>query len=265
MTVSWDPAQYQGFAAERAQPFWDLAALVESHAAPASIRRAHDLGCGTGELTAALADRLGVADMVGSDSSPAMLAEAAAHERPGVHFAELDLARWTSKGDYDLVFANASLQWVPDHQGVLARWWAALRPGGQLAVQVPANSDHPSHRLTTEVAASEPFASAIGDLPHDQVARNVLAPEQYAILLEQLGAADQHVRLQVYGHRLASSADVVEWVKGTNLRRVLAVLPAELHDEFIATYTKRLVETLGDARPYFYPFKRILFWARRPG
>ena len=99
-------------------------------------------------------------------------------------------------------------------------------PGGHLAVQVPANSDHPSHRLATEVASTEPFRTAIGDLPHDQVAANVLAPEQYAILLDHLGAADQHVRLTVYGHRLDSSADVVEWVKGTNLRRILAVLPS---------------------------------------
>ena len=202
--------------------------------------------------------------MVGSDSSPAMLAEAQAHARPGLRFAEVDLAGWTSNGDHDLVFANASLQWVPDHQAVLARWWAALRPGGHLAVQVPANSDHPSHRLATEVAACEPFRSAIGDLPHDQVAANVLAPEQYAILLDHLGAAEQHVRLQVYGHHLDSSADVVEWVKGTNLRRVLNVLPTELHDEFIAEYTHRLVAALGDVRPYFYPFKRIVFWARRP-
>lgn len=263
MSVSWDPEQYQRFAAQRAQPFWDLAGLVEQHAEPGSIRRAHDLGCGTGELTAQLAARLGVDDMLGSDSSPAMLAEAAAHARPGLRFEELDLARWTSDGDHDLVFANASLQWVPDHQGVLPRWWAALRPGGHLAVQVPANSDHPSHRLTTEVAATEPFASTIGDLPHDQVAANVLAPEQYAILLDHLGASEQHVRLQVYGHTLDSSRNVVEWVKGTNLRRVLAVLPDELHDRFIATYTDRLVEALGDARPYFYPFKRILFWARK--
>lgn len=265
MTLEWDPVQYERFAAERAQPFWDLVELVERHAAPGSIHRAHDLGCGTGALTAQLAARLGVADMLGSDSSPEMLAQAQRHARAGLRFAAADLARWTSDGDHDLVFANASLQWVPDHPGVLARWWTALRPGGQLAVQVPANSDHPSHRLTTEVAAAEPFASAIGDLAHDQVARNVLAPEQYAVLLDHLGAADQHVRLQVYGHRLESSADVVEWVKGTNLRRVLAVLPAPLHDQFVAEYTRRLVVALGDARPYFYPFKRILVWARRAG
>jgi len=256
----WDPGQYERFAAERAQPFWDLAALVEAR----RIGRAVDLGCGTGELTAGLADRLGIGELVGVDSSPAMLEQAAAHAGHGVRFEEGDLASWTSPGDHDLVFANASLQWVPDHPAVLVRWWAALRPGGQLAVQVPANADHPSHRVAADVAASDPFAAAMGGTPPpDPVARNVLAPEQYAALLHDLGAERQHVRLQVYGHLLASSRDVVEWVKGTSLTRIFKALPAELHDEFLAVYRTRLLEEIGDAAPYFYPFKRILCWATR--
>ena len=71
------------------------------------------------------------------------------------------------------------------------------------------------------------------------------------------------MRLQVYGHTLARSADVVEWVKGTSLTRFTNVLPAELHEEFLATYTQRLLERIGDTAPFFYPFKRILFWGRR--
>ena len=92
-----------------------------------------------------------------------------------------------------------------------------------------------------------------GRPPPDPVAANVLAPEQYAILLDHLGAARQHVRLQVYGHRLARSADVVEWVKGTSLTRFTNVLPAELHAEFIAAYTARLLELIGDTRAVLLP------------
>jgi trans-aconitate 2-methyltransferase len=260
VTDGWDPAQYGKFAAERAQPFWDLVGLVK-HDRP--IRRAVDLGCGTGALTVGAVVELEIADMVGIDSSPNMLAEAAQRARPGLRFEQGDLAAWTSKGDHDLVFANASLQWVPDHVGVVTRWWRALAPGGQLAVQVPANADHPSHRLAAEVAASEPFRSAMGGTPPpDPVARNVLAPEQYAILLNHLGAARQDVRLQVYGHVLDRSSDVVEWVKGTSLTRFVDVLPAELREQFIGEYRRRLLEAIGDTAPYFYPFKRIVFWGR---
>ncbi len=257
MPDAWDPGQYDKFAAERAQPFWDLAALLEER----PIRRAVDLGCGTGELTAALAGRLGVADVTGIDSSPAMLAAAPA----GLQVEQGDIRWWTSRGDHDLVFANASLQWVPDHPAVVARWWAALAPGGQLAVQVPTNADHPAHRLASEVASSEPFRSALGGPPPpDQVAANVLAPEQYAILLHHLGAARQHVRLQVYGHVLDRSADVVEWVRGTSLTRFAGLLPADVFEAFVDEYRRRLLEAIGDTAPYFYPFKRILFWAAKP-
>lgn len=257
MSDAWNPAQYEKFAAERAQPFWDLAALLEDRA----IARAVDLGCGTGALTAALVERLGITHMTGVDSSPAMLANAPR----GLAVTEGDIRTWTGHADHDLVFSNAALQWVPDHVGVVTRWWAALRPGGQLAVQIPANADHPSHRVAAEVAAREPFRSAMGGSPPpDQVAVNVLAPEQYAILLDHLGAARQHVRLQVYGHLLARSAEVVEWVKGTSLTRFTNVLPADLHAQFLATYTRRLLERIGERAPYFYPFKRILFWGRKP-
>jgi trans-aconitate 2-methyltransferase len=257
----WDPAQYGKFAAERAQPFWDLVGLVERDR---PIRRAVDLGCGSGELTAAAVERLQVEQTVAVDSSPAMLAAAEPHARPGLRFELGDLATWTSRGDHDLVLANASLQWVPDHVAVLTRWWAALAPGGQLAVQVPANADHPSHRVAAEVAATEPFRSAMGGSPPpDPVARNVLVPEQYAVLLDHLGARRQHVRLQVYGHQLASSGDVVEWVKGTSLTRFVDVLPEDLQEPFVDDYRRRLLEAIGDTSPYFYPFKRILFWGRR--
>jgi trans-aconitate 2-methyltransferase len=258
---AWNPAQYEKFAVQRAQPFWDLAALVED----GPIRRAVDLGCGPGGLTADLATRLDIADMVGVDSSPAMLAEAAAHVGPGVRFAAGDIARWTSSADVDLVFSNAALQWVPDHQRVVARWWAALRPGGQLAVQVPANAGHPSHRLASEVAASEPFRSAMGGTPPaDTVRANVLDPVQYAILLDHLGAERQHVRLQVYGHVLARSSDVVEWVKGTALTRFQRVLGPAMFEPFVDEYRRRLLDAIGDTAPYFYPFQRILFWGRKP-
>jgi trans-aconitate 2-methyltransferase len=264
MSDAWRPEQYQKFAGERAQPFWDLLDLVERR----QISRAVDLGCGTGELTEAAATRLAVEDMTGIDSSPAMLQQAKGRSRPGLRFAGGDIGSWSSGGDHDLmnlVLANASLHWVPDHAAVLQRWWTAIAPGGQLAVQMPANADHPSHLVAVEVGAAEPFRTALGGTPPpDPVAANVLAPEQYAILLDRLGAARQHVRLQVYPHVLASSADVVEWVKGTSLTRFLSALPAELHEPFVAEYRRRLLAAIGDHAPYFYPFKRILFWASKP-
>ena len=263
----WSPAQYRRFADERAQPFHDLLCLVE----PGGIRRAVDLGCGPGELTALAARRLATEEMIGIDNSPAMLAEAAAHAGavPAggvVRFIEDDIARWTADGDRDLVLAAASLQWVPRHAEVLARWTAALAPGGQLAVQVPANASMPSHTVAAEVASLEPFCSAFGPEgpPVDPVREHVLEPEQYAQLLYQLGFEHQHVRLQVYPHVLPSSRDVVQWVRGTTLTRFQRRLPAELFEHFVAAYESALLAVIGDHAPYFFPFRRVLFCAQLP-
>lgn len=264
----WDPGQYAQFGAERSQAFWDLVGLIRPSAASCGgFGRSVDLGCGSGELTAELTDHLGIVEMVGIDSSDAMLARAREQISNGdspMRFAKGDIAKWTGRSDHELVIANASLQWVPDHPGVLARWWAGLAPGGQIAVQVPANADHASHRIAAQVAATEPFLSAFNSLPPpDPVAQNVLAPEQYAIIFDHLGATEQHVRLQVYAHHLESSESVVEWTKGTTLTRFTKVLGGELREQFLATYRERLLETLGRTSPYFYPFKRILMWARK--
>lgn len=259
--ADWNPAQYRLFAAERAQPFHDLLGMVE----PASFRRAADLGCGPGELTAAAATQLGVAAMVGVDNSPTMLASAAAHAAEGVQFEDGDIATWTSAGDHDLVLAGASLQWVPHHADVLARWWAALAPGGQLAVQVPANAYMPSHRVADELAHTEPYLSAFdGAPPPDPVAEHVLEPEQYAQVLYDLGAERQLVRLQVYPHVLPSSRAVVQWVRGTTLTRFEKRLSPEMFERFVADYEAALIAVIGDRSPYFFPFRRILCWARRP-
>jgi trans-aconitate 2-methyltransferase len=258
-THGWDPDQYHRFRAEREAPFEDLLVLVR----PAPGGRIVDLGCGTGELTVRLHERLRGAETLGVDRSAAMLERARHTAVRGVRFELGDIGAFDDVGAWDVVAANASLHWVPDHAAALARWARALTPGGQLAVQVPANADHASHRVAAEVAAE--FAPAFGGDPPPDPVRSVLAPERYAELLDGLGFAEQHVRLQVYGHRLASTAEVVEWVKGTNLTRFRARLDDATYERFLAAYGARLVAELGDQRPYFYAFKRILLWARRDG
>jgi trans-aconitate 2-methyltransferase len=258
--ADWNPEQYRRFAAERAQPFHDLLALVEL----TRIDRAVDLGCGSGELTALAARHLQVGEMVGIDNSAAMLEQAAEHAGDGLRFEHGDSAAWTSSADHDLVLANASLQWVPDHAEVIARWAAALRPGGQIAIQVPANADMPSHRVAREVAERQPYLSMFGadGPPIDPVQAYVLQPEEYAQILYDLGFERQRVRLQVYPHVLPSTRHVVEWVRGTMLTRFEKRLDSEAFEAFVAEYEAELLRVLGDHRPHFFPFRRILMWGR---
>jgi trans-aconitate 2-methyltransferase len=251
---TWDPGQYRRFSAERAAPFFDLLALVR----PVPGGRVVDLGCGPGELTAELHRRLEASETVGLDSSPAMLERAAAVAGDGLRFELGDIAEFAEDG-WDVVFSNAALHWLPDHEPLFRRLVTALRPGGQLAVQMPANHDHPSHVVAAELAGEEPFRSALGGYRRTSP---VQPPEWYADLLDRLGLADQHVRLQVYLHHLAARDEVVEWVKGTLLTDYEARMPAALFERFMVAYRERLLPRLDDGRPYRYPFKRLLLWGR---
>lgn len=253
----WDPATYNRFAAERERPFWDLVDLLEPAERPSVV----DLGCGDGRLTSALNRQLRASRTIGIDSSESMLAASRPHSGDGVSFELGDIAEWPAdRGEaFDIVLANASLQWLPDHHAVLGRWASGLRPEGQLAVQVPANADHPSHRVLHEVGCE-----LLGDgAPPDVVTANVLAPEAYAHVLHELGFARQQVRLQVYPHELSSVADLVEWTKGTALTRFRSILDDRDYEHLLDAYRSRLIEQLGNRSPYLYYFKRILLWARR--
>jgi len=246
--LSWDVDQYERFKNERAQPFRDLAALIE----PRPHMRIIDLGCGTGELTRELHEQLAPSETLGIDSSESMLQKASSSDT--LHFQRGDIESFTTDRPFDLVFSNAALHWIPDHEQLFTRLMPLLVSNGQLAIQMPANHDHPSHRIAAEVAAS------FGIEPRSV---NVLAPESYAALLHRLGFVRQHVRLQVYGHVLPSTADVVEWTKGTTLTPYREALSSDRYADFLTEYTNRLVATLGDTRPYFYTFKRVLIWAAK--
>ncbi len=257
LSDGWQPDQYARFRAEREQPFHDLLALVS----PVPGGRVVDLGCGTGALTRVLHERTQAAETVGVDRSDAMLNQSAQHAGAGVRFERGDIAAFAGNG-LDVVFANASLQWVDDHETLFPRLASTLKPGGQLAVQMPSNNDHVSHR-TAHVVAREPrHAAALGGYVREYPLRE---PEWYAELFARLGFAEQHVREQVYLHRLPGRAEVVEWVKGSLLTDYRNRLPPADYEAYLADYRERVLSLLPDERPFLYPFKRILLWGRVGG
>ncbi|HYH07270.1 MAG TPA: methyltransferase domain-containing protein [Thermoanaerobaculia bacterium] len=244
--MTWSPEQYERFKTERRQPFVDLLSLVEKR----PRMRIVDLGCGTGELTRELHEELGAEETLGIDNSETMLLKAGHFGGEMLRFAQGDIEAFVTDEPYDLVFSNAAFHWVPDHEQLFARLTNFLSNEGQLAVQMPANDDHPSHSVAAAVARE------FGVEPR---ADYVLPTQRYAELLHRLGYKRHHVRLQVYGHVLPSNDDVVEWVRGALLTHYEALL-ADRFGDFLAAYRERLAGVLGETRPYFYTYKRVLIW-----
>jgi trans-aconitate 2-methyltransferase len=252
--MDWNPDQYHRFADERRLPFEDLWRLAT--AAPGL--EVVDLGCGTGELTRELGDRLPGSNVLGLDSSEEMLARARVLEHPGLRFA---CARIEDlEGSFDLIFSNAALHWVEDHPALLPRLLGQLRPGGQLLVQVPSNHGHPAHLLSGTLAGEEPFRSALGGWVRQPP---VLALDEYAQVLHGAGAVEIELLEKVYLHQLPDAAAVTEWTRGTTLLPYLARL-GELAEAYLERYRERLA-ALMPGRPVLFTFRRILMAARRGG
>jgi trans-aconitate 2-methyltransferase len=253
MPMPWDPDTYRKFESERFAPFEDLVALIE----PRDSMTAVDLGCGTGELTARLADGLPGSDVLGIDSSAEMLDKARPLARPGLRFEQHPIE--AVEGRWDLVFSHAALQWVDGHLELIPRLFAMVKPGGQLAVQVPSNHTHPTHLLIRETAGESPFVEALGGWTRQAP---VLGIDAYAALLYACDAERITVFEKVYPHVLEDADAMVQWVSGTALVPYMERLPAELREPFMDAYRAK-VRAHFPERPAFYPFKRTLFAAHK--
>ena len=223
--------------------------------------RVVDLGCGDGSLTAWLHEQLRASETVGVDNSERMLGAAAKQGARGLRFELSDITMFTPERPFDLVFANASLQWVPDHEALWPRLCGLLAPGGHIAVQVPANDDHVSHMTADNLAGEEPFAGALGGFP--RAFDRVLRASRYSELLWEIGCEEQMVQLNIYPHVMPGYEAVVEWVRGTYLTAYDARLGPALFAQFCAGYERRLAAAIPQ-RPYLYTYPRILMWGRLP-
>ena len=228
----WSAATYLRFEDERTRPSADLLARVPLDAP----ERVVDLGCGPGNSTELLVARFPDAEVTGLDSSPDMLA-AARKRLPDVDFVEADLAAWSPDRAPDLIFANAVLQWLPDHEALFPRLMRLVAPGGALALQMPDNLAEPSHAAMREVARDGRWAERLAGAAASRT--EILAGEAYFDLLAPL-ASSVDIWRTTYLHPLDGAEAIREWLKATGLRPFLDPLDADERKDFLALYTERL-------------------------
>jgi len=258
---TWSAEQYLKFGDERTRPCRDLAARI----AVPDARRIIDLGCGPGNSTEVLASFWPDAAISGLDSSDAML-EAAHGSQPERHWIKGEIVGWANdsrQAPYDIVFANASLQWIPDHAANFPRVLTRVAPNGAFAAQMPGNHEAPVHQVMRDIAASQSWRrwfptgkvcewhSSTLEHYHD-----VLAPH----------AARLDIWETTYLHIFLKAEDIVEWYKGSGLRPYLEAIDSELERQrFVAEYLAaiRSIYPPQEDGHVLFPFRRLFMIAYR--
>ncbi|MEG0100880.1 trans-aconitate 2-methyltransferase [Citrobacter sp.] len=249
--ADWSPTLYLQFGSERSRPAAELLGRV----ALENVRTVADLGCGPGNSTALLHHRWPLAKITGVDSSPNMLNEARV-ALPNCHFVEADIGAFEVEQPLDLLYANASLQWVPDHYELFPHLVSQLKRNGVLAVQMPDNWLEPTHVLMREVAYEQGYPDR-GRAPLPGV-------HAYYDILTEAGC-DVDIWRTTYYHIMDSHQSIIDWVSATGLRPWLQDLSESEQRNYLARYHELLQEQypLQENGKILLAFPRLFIVAKR--
>ncbi|MEX2615003.1 MAG: methyltransferase domain-containing protein [Alphaproteobacteria bacterium] len=252
--MAWNPGQYLAFAGPRMQPAIDLLARIPQETPGTVI----DLGCGPGNITPLLRRRWPDASILGLDNSDTMLARART-AMPDETFEFADITEWTPATRYDVVFSNAALQWVPDHDTLFPRLLGYVAPGGTLAIQIPRNDDAPSHRLIDDVIEDGPWRDLLAPI---RDANPTQKPAWYRNLLAGQ-AKDLDIWETEYLQVLDGDNPVAEYTRGSQLTRYLGKMDEPWRSEFESRYRALVAKAYppeSDGRTLF-AFRRLFIVA----
>ena len=250
----WQPDKYLKFKKERTQPSIDLVNRIDIDYTP---KRILDVGCGPGNSSQVLVNRWPTASVTGVDLSETMIAKARA-DFPKQTWVIGNAHTFTSDDQYDIVFSNATLQWVPEHEKLLNHFRGLLSDRGVVAVQLPLFWDMPLGQLIDRIANTERWKKSMAGVRelftmHDQsFYYDILAPLFRSI---DLWRTD-------YMHILDSPASIFEMVQSTGLRPYLERLNGE---EDKHAFEKEVYDETFNAYPVqkngkvIFPFMRLFF------
>lgn len=254
---SWDPDVYERYKTYRDRPALDLMVQIPAF----GFAEIWDLGCGTGEHAALLAARHSGARVHGLDSSPDMLA-AARRRAADVDWVLGSVEEWTPDVAPDLVFSNAALQWLPDHETLFPRLVRALASGGVLACQMPMAYETEHHRILRETAGQGPWASLTASA---RLIRPTPCMHDYYGWLAPL-CVDIDLWTTTYLHALEGDDPVVDWMAGTGLRPYLdALTDPALREAFLDAFRTRIAQAFPPREDgvTLFPFPRLFLVATR--
>jgi len=253
----WQPAVYLKFGRERTQPSVDLAARIEVD----GVRRVLDIGCGPGNSTGVLKARWPAAHITGLDSSPEMIGRAKA-DYPDGDWVVADIREWHPGQSCDVVFSNATLHWVPEHERLIPRLFDMVRRGGAIAAQVPSVQDSPVHRAARRLAETGGWSRVLAR------GQEALTWHSEVFYYDQLAPLSTRVELwhTTYYHLMSSHQEIIQWYSGSGLKAYLSRLSSEREredfKEAVLAACQGDYPVLRDGKVLF-PFKRFFMVAYR--
>jgi len=252
--TDWNPSQYLRYRSERLRPALDLMSRIQIE----SPETVYDLGCGTGTITGILQERWPDAKVTGVDSSASML-ERTRDVDTGVYWQHADLNDWHPESPADLVYSNAALHWLDDHDQLFPRIMAAVKPSGVLAVQMPENFSAPSHTSIADTVREGSWRERLAPFQREHP---VAEPSYYYDLISHMSSSIDMWET-TYMHILEGENPVVEWTKGTMLRPLLDNLTDEEGEAFLKSYADKVAKAYPHSAngKTVLPFKRLFIVA----
>ena len=250
----WNSEQYLKFKKQRTQPAVDLVKRMNIEH-PKNIL---DIGCGPGNSTYVLRKMFPEADILGVDNSEDMIRKAE-ETYPDIRFKNCDVTTGLDQLDeYDVIFSNACLQWIPDHREFIPKLFRKLNKNGVLAVQIPMNGNETLFQIMNEVTSQPQWNFSGMDLEKNET----LLPEEYFDILSSC-TGNFDIWETVYYHNMPSVEAMVEWVKGTRLRPYLNALDKATAECLEKEITERAIAAYDVQRngEIIFKFRRFFFVA----
>jgi len=254
--MPWDPEVYNQFKEIRYQPFFDLMNLISEK----GLRNCIDIGCGTGEQTKILSEKIKAASFLGIDSSEEMLSQSTKYKNDRLQFKLSTIEEFAaSESKWDLIFSNAALQWSEDHKELFPKLISKLNQGGQFAVQMPFQKENVLNKILLEMVQEDPFVNFLEGF----IRRSpLLEIDDYAKIMFDGGLSGITIFLKVYPIIAESEHSLYNFISGSSLIPYMERLDTEKQELFKLEYTKRIISQF-EKFPAIYSFKRILLYGTK--
>lgn len=251
----WNPGLYLKFRNERTQPSIDLVSRIKIDN-PGTII---DIGCGPGNSTQILRERWPGSRITGLDSSPEMIRKAA-DEYTDMDWILSDVSGIDDEAEYDIVFSNAAIQWMPDHLSLMKKLFSITAKNGAVAVQVPMFSSMPLGKAIEDTAAGIKWRELTAGC------RELFTYHDCSFYYDELSRYSDRIDMweTTYFHVMDSAEAILEWIRSTGLRPYLDKL---VNDKMKNGFELDILEKIRKVYPLqrngkvLFPFIRLFFVA----